>query len=165
MLFDRLMGYLKYDTSARWAAVDAIVCKGDTDTEGVLYSTLQRAIKLAEDFRSLPESCAMRDGRKWKSIPFVVISDQPYHFGPPENRRFNIRMIRPSPYPEEILPQVRDAVDDYLKCVLEDYRDLGLLVTFERGRAQIGPALKKKDPEMESAYYYAPADRRVNKRL
>ena len=30
----------------------------------------------------------------------------------------------------------------------------------EGARRSIGPAFKKKDPEMESAYYYAPADRR-----
>ena len=40
-----------------------------------------------------------------------------------------------------------------------------MMITFESGRARIGPALKKKDPEMESSYYYAPGDRRDNKRL
>ena len=39
------------------------------------------------------------------------------------------------------------------------------MISFEKDRARIGPALKKKDPEMESAYYYAPADRRNNKRF
>jgi hypothetical protein len=60
---------------------------------------------------------------------------------------------------------VKAAVDDYIKRVLEDYRDLGLMITFEKDRARIGPALKKKDPMMESAYYYAPADRRNNRRF
>jgi hypothetical protein len=47
----------------------------------------------------------------------------------------------------EILLKVRDAVDDYTKRVLEDYRDMGLLVRFEKGHAQVGPALKKKDAQ------------------
>jgi hypothetical protein len=166
MPFDRLMGYLKFATSSQWAAVDAVVSKADTDPDGIAIYTLNRTLKLVEDFRTLPESCAMRDGRKWKSIPFAVISEQPYHFGYPDQiSRLNVTLIRPSQYPTQLLSTLKDAVDDYIKRVLEDYRDLGLLITFEKDRARIGPALKKKDPEMESAYYYAPADRRNNKRL
>lgn len=58
---------------------------------------------------------------------------------------------------------MKDTVDDYLKRILEDYRQLGIMFTFEKGRARIAPALKKKAPEMESAYYYSPADRRNNR--
>jgi hypothetical protein len=166
MPFDRLMGYLKFGTGSQWAAVDAIVCKADTDPEGIAYYTLTRSLRLAEDFRALPESCAMRDGRKWKSIPFCIISDQPFYFGYPDQiSRLGVTLIRPSPYPTQLLSPVKTAVDDYIKKVLADYKDLGLMVFFEKDRARIGPALRKKDPEQESAYYYAPADRRDNKRL
>jgi hypothetical protein len=162
--FERLMDYLIFDPSSRWGAVDTIVCKADTDPEGIAAYTLQRALNLATDFRGLPESCAMRDGRKWKSIPLILISEQPYYFGyPDEISRLRVTIIRPSPYPLEILAKVRDTVDEYIKRVLEDYRDMGLLVRFEKGRAQIGPGLRKKDPEMESSYYYAPADLRNNR--
>lgn len=165
MPLERLMGYLKFGTGSQWAAVDAIVCKADTDPDGIVHYTLNRALKLADDFRTLPESCAMRDGRKWKSIPFCIISEQPFYFVyPDEISRLSVTLIRPSPYPAQLLSAVKEAVDDYIKKVLEDYRDLGMLITFEKGRARLGPALKKKDPEMESAYYYAPADRRNNKR-
>lgn len=164
MPFEQIIGYIKLDPSSRWAAVDTIVCKADTDPEGIAAYTLPRALKLASEFRSLPEPCAMRDGRKWKSIPFAVISEQPYYYGyPPEISRLSVTLIRPSPHPVEILLKIKDAVDNYIKRVLEDYRDMGLLVRFEKGRAQIGPALKKRDPEMESTYYYAPADRRSNR--
>lgn len=164
MPMERLMGYLKFDAVSQRAAVDAILCKADTDPEGVATYSLPRALKLAADFRQLPESCAMRDGRKWKSIPFIVISEQPYYFGyPDEIRRLNVTLIHPTPYPQQILSNVKDAVDDYLRRILEDYRQLGIMFTFEKGRARIAPALKKKDPEMESAYYYAPADRRNNR--
>ena len=162
--FDRVINYIRFDPSSGFAAVDVVVCKADTDPEGVVAYTLDRALKLAADFRGLPENSAMRDGRKWKSIPFILISEQPYYFVyPQEISRLNVTLVRPSPYPLEILLKVRHAVDDYTKRVLEDYRDMGLLVRFEKGRAQIGPALKKKDPEMESTYYYAPGDRRNNR--
>jgi len=39
-----------------------------------------------------------------------------------------------------------------------------ILVRFERGHAQIGPALRKTRPNVESDYYYASADRRKNTR-
>jgi hypothetical protein len=165
MPFDRLITYLKFGSSSQRAAVDAIVCKADTDPDGIGYYTLNSALKLSEDFRGLPESCAMRDGRKWKSIPFCIIADQPFYFVIPDQiSRLGVTMIKPSPYPAQLLSAVKNAVDSYIKKVLEDYRDLGLLITFEKDRARLGPALKKKDLEMESAYYYAPADRRNNKR-
>jgi hypothetical protein len=161
---ERLTGYLKFDPMSQRAAVDAILCKADTDPEGGATYTLPRALKLSADLRQLPESCAMRDGRKWKSIPFIVISDQPYYFGYPEEiRRLNVTLTHPTPYPQEVVARVKDTVDDYLKRILEDYKQLGVMFTFEKGRAKIGPAFKKKDPEMESTYYYAPADRRNNR--
>jgi hypothetical protein len=101
---DRLMDYLKVDPGSKWAAVDAIVCKADTDPEGGATYSLPRALKVAAEFRSLPESCAMRDGRKWKSIPFIVISEQPYYFGyPGEITRLKVALLRPSPLPTDIL--------------------------------------------------------------
>jgi len=164
--FERVIGYLKFDSASSWAAVDAIVCKADTDPEGVATYTLPRAVNLASAFREIPESCAMRDGRKWKSIPFVLISDLEYHFTyPAEISRLKITLIRPTPYTGDVIRKISDTVDDYIQKVLDDYHDLGLMISFEKGRARIGPALKKKDPEMESSYYYAPADRRDNKRF
>jgi hypothetical protein len=164
--FERIIEYLKFDSASKWAAVDAIVCKADTDPEGVATYTVTRAVSLASAFREIPESCAMRDGRKWKSIPFVLISDLDYHFSyPAEINRLKITLIRPTPYTGDIIRKISDTVDNYIQKVLDDYHDLGLMISFEKGRARIGPALKKKDPEMESSYYYAPADRRDNKRF
>ncbi|MGP0020891.1 MAG: hypothetical protein ACLPHP_20145 [Candidatus Sulfotelmatobacter sp.] len=33
MPFERLIGYLKIDPASKWAAVDAVLCKADTDPE------------------------------------------------------------------------------------------------------------------------------------
>ncbi len=54
MPFDRVMGYLKVDQGNRWAVVDAIVCKADTDPEGGTTYTLPRALKLAGRLSSSP---------------------------------------------------------------------------------------------------------------
>ena len=164
--FDQVISYLKFDKASKWAAVDAIVCKADTDPEGIATYTLPRAVSLASSFRDIPETCAMRDGRKWRSIPFIVISDLDYQFTyPSEINRLSITIIRPTSHTSDTTRKISDTVDDYIQKVLDDYHDLGMMITFEKGRARIGPALKKKDPEMESSYYYAPADRRDNKRF
>ena len=54
MPIERLMGYLKFDAVSQRAAVDALLCKADTDPDGVATYTLPRALKLAADFRQLP---------------------------------------------------------------------------------------------------------------
>jgi len=59
-----------------------------------------------------------------------------------------------------MLNQIGRVVDEYQDRVLDDYRFCGILVRFEYGHAQILPALRKKDPSVESEYYYAAADRR-----
>ena len=46
---ERLTGYLKFDPMSQRAAVDAILCKADTDPEGGAAYTLPRALKLAAD--------------------------------------------------------------------------------------------------------------------
>ena len=165
MPYDRIVSYVKHETRSQFAAVDVLVCYADTDPEGIVTYTLSRALKFAEDFRTLPEQAAMADGRKWKSIPFVLICEQPFYFTyPDEIRRLNVTQIPPSPYPDQLLSAVKSAFDSYIVKVLEDYESLGLLVTFDKGYARLGPALQKKEPEMESAYYYAPADRRTHQR-
>ena len=128
--FERVIGYLKsLILASSWAAVDAIVCKADTDPEGVATYTLPRAVNLASAFREIPESCAMRDGRKWKSIPFVLISDLEYHFTyPAEISRLKITLIRPTPYTGDVIRKISDTVDDYIQNVLDDYHDLGLMI-------------------------------------
>lgn len=72
--------YLRFDIASTLALVDAIVCMADIDTiafaaeEGRpgLDFALEKALVLAGDVRSLPESCSMRDGRKWNAVPFII---------------------------------------------------------------------------------------------
>jgi hypothetical protein len=87
------------------------------------------------------------------------------HSRPPPRGDTHATIIHATPYPNAILEQIRDKVDDYMDRVLDDYKDFGITVYFEKGRARIGPALMKKNPEFESSYYYASADRRSHKGL
>jgi hypothetical protein len=78
--FERLTAYLRFAPAAGLALIDTIVCSAVAEPiawDGYEPPTLQwpvtTAVKLAQDVRNLPESCAMRDGRKWRAIPFVII--------------------------------------------------------------------------------------------
>jgi hypothetical protein len=163
---DRIVSYLKWDIASRLAAIDVIVCYADAPPGTVNYFPVMKALQMAEAIQSLPEECAMRDGRKWKSLPFIIISEGPYFFAAGEALdRTHAQLMPPSPYyPSVLLSKIQSVVDNYVSRILDDYQNLGMIVRFERGHAQIGPALRKKSPDVESSYYYAPADRRRNRR-
>jgi hypothetical protein len=170
---ERVATYLHFDPAARLALVDAIVCSTEislftrgTSDDLVPTFELTRALELAKDVRNLPESCAMRDGRKWRAIPFIVLSSSPrisFEATPDMLRDTHAHIVkRYSHYPAVILREIKNIVDEYQDRVLEDYRKVGIIVRFEHGRAQIRPALRRKRPDVETEYYYAPADRRNN---
>jgi len=170
--FERLASYLHFDPAARLALIDAIVCLATAppiawEKRGpVLRWPVTRAVMLAEDVRKLPDSCAMRDGRKWRAIPFVIIispigKEELTDDLLSETHAQFVTQLRY--YPALTLRQIRAIVDEYQDRVLEEYVKLGIMVRMERGRAQIGPALKRKNPQIESEYYYGAADRRDNR--
>ena len=167
---NQLVRYLRLETSSCLALIDAIVCSAD----GVPFSStperpgikpnypLEQAISLAWDVRDLPESCAMRDGRKWRSIPFIIFRGIWDHYWESDAQNLTHAQIEFVPYghPTVMLNRIRTIVEKYQDRVLDDYACHGILVRFESGRWQIGPALKRKNNNIESEYYYQPSDRR-----
>jgi hypothetical protein len=168
MPMDHVARYLRLDPSSGLALVDAIVCEADTEmmTFGPLGPRfnypITRAMMLAEDVHLLPENCAMRDGRKWKSIPFVIFYNPANFELSPGFQDDTHAHLLINHHSQISLRQIQTIVDEYQDRVLEDYRSVGIIIRFENGRAQIGPALRRKDPNIESEYYYAAADRRTN---
>ncbi len=171
--FERLAAYLHFDPAASLALIDAIVCSAVAQPiawDGFGPMTLQwpvtTAVKLAKDVRNLPESCAMSDGRKWRAVPFVIIRSPMGHYELTDELLRDTHahfVIEYAHYPSVTLRQIKNVVDSYQDRVLEEYVKLGIMIRIEKGRAQIGPALRQKNPEIESEYYYAPADRRRNR--
>jgi len=164
MPFDRVTAYLRLSPSSGLALVDAIVCMADSDTDGFYGGNLlEKALALASDLRSLPENCAMRDGRKWKSIPFVIFSNA---FASSRMMEFlqyqKNAAVYPITTPSAAVAEIQTIVDKYHDQVLADYRSLGILIRLERGRVQIGPAMQRKDKHVESEFYYSRGDRRKN---
>jgi hypothetical protein len=159
---ERLISYLRFDLASRLAAIDVIVCYAEAPPGTLNYFPIMKGLELASAVNALPEYCAMHDGRKWKSVPFVIISEGPYYFEAQEAlASTNAKLIPPSPYyPSILLDKIQGVVDDYVSRILDDYQNLGMIVRFNRGHAQIGPALSKRSLDTESSYYYAAADRR-----
>jgi len=108
----------------------------------------------------------MRDGRKWRAIPFVIIRSPAGYYELTDELLRDTHaqfVIQYANYPSLTLRQIKNIVDAYQDRVLEEYVKLGIMIRMEKGRAQIGPALKRKNPYLESEYYHAPADRRNNR--
>ena len=76
--FERLTSYLRFDPGASLALIDAIVCSATLPPLGwgahgpFMRWPVTRAVKLAQDVRSLPSSSAMSDGRKWRAYLFTL---------------------------------------------------------------------------------------------
>lgn len=140
------------------------MCMADADTVGFYGDNLlEKALRLASDVRTLPESCAMRDGRKWKSIPFVIFSNvlassRMMDFAQCQNNA----QVYPVTTPSAAIAAIQAIVDKHHDEVLADYRSLGILIRFDKGRVQIGPAMQRRNKHVESEFYYSPADRRKN---
>jgi hypothetical protein len=173
--FERVVPYLHFSPSAGLALVDAIVCAADGDLiafgpDGVPVLTfqLEKAAKLAKDIRNLPECCGMRDGRKWRVIPFIIICNPGHsYFGLVQEMQKDghtriLTRFHHLRWPTVLLQQIQIVVDAYHGWVLKEYRKVGIIITFEDGKARIGPALRHKHPGLETEYYYPPADRRKN---
>lgn len=169
---ERVTSYLRLDPSSSLALVDAIVCDANTplitmnsdkDRSGIECNyPLERALLLAEDVRSLPEQCAMRDGRKWRSSPFIIFPSVQFELVEWARDKTHATIL---PYMANRhwlagLRLVEQTVNENQDRVLDDYVSFGILIRFINGHVQVLPALKKKHPNVQSEYYYSPTDRR-----
>ena len=171
MPFHRLASYLRFGISRELALVDAIICWAATSIiawdgeEMERRYPLSTALWLADDVATLPEACAMRDGRKWKRLPFIVFHGAAECPLPEDYLEFpeNVVLLdlTCNRFPLYALARIQSCVDGYYARVLQDYECSGLLVRFERGHIQIGPALRQR--EGEGTYYLGKADTRNNR--
>lgn len=157
---ERVLNYLRL-TSASLAHIDVIICNA-TAPDGIPEPfALEKAVNLANQVADLPEFIAMRDGRKWKMIPFVVIGERATYFEYiPDLKGRHATIIRPNPFTDRLLQQIQDQVDNYNDRLLQEYENRGMMIRLVRGRTQISPALRLKKKYEESEYLYVPADRR-----
>lgn len=166
--------YVRFDPRSSLALIDAIVCSADAS---LTYFSLdgswgpgdpfEQAIWISQFVQESPESCAMRDGKKWRSIPFIIfrnVHDYQRALSVRDQISADIEFV-PAYWqvqPKLTLRRIEQIVEKFHQKVLSDYKYCGIIVRIEGGRAQIGPALRKKDPGHESEFYYPLADRRAH---
>jgi Domain of unknown function (DUF4263) len=158
---NRLISELQVSRTTGLSA-DAIVTVVHPDSirdhEG-LYTRISGAVKVLRELRSLEPSCAMPDGRKWASIPVVLVVS---HFFSNEAIRESIdaTVVEGTPDYLQNVEQIRDLVSQYKCRLLDELDNLGLMVTYQHGRYRVGPALTPRDRNVEGEFYYGPADTR-----
>ncbi len=119
--------------------------------------------EIIQKIRDLPESCAMRDGRKWKRIPIIVLTSRggreyAYDGLDIEYVVDVTEWMIHSGYASPVTwRQIEDAVNRYHRKALTEYEKSGFLVTGERGLYRVKRALKKKN-DCENDYYFAGKD-------
>ena len=162
---ERLLGYLRL-ASASLAHIDVIVCNANTEPDGLpRLFTLNKAVRIANEVAELPESIAMRDGRKWKMIPFVIIGEKATYFEQiPDLKARHASVVSPNPYTDSHLSTIQSKIDEYHQRLFQEYEYRGMMVRYLKGRTQISPALKRKMRYEESEYFYVPADRRTRQK-
>lgn len=122
------------------------------------------AQKLAQEVRRLPDSCAMQDGRKWKAIPIVIVlagtaaaffREELQLFAATEGAVF----VEALPEFDVTFRSIDNTVREYRQRILDEFSNLGFLVSFRDGRYRVGPALNPVR-DLEGLLYYGPGDQR-----
>jgi len=164
-----LANYLRFGVNSSLARIDAIVCSADSipmsfkkdGTVEINYS-LDHAMIMSWEARDLPDSCTMSDGRKWRSLPFIIFHSPADH---ELAQRAAIEthaklVLAPRHHPPFLLAQIEKIVEQHHGLLLKDYEYCGIIVRLVKGRAQINPALKLKTGTVNTEHYNAAGDRR-----
>jgi hypothetical protein len=123
---------------------------------------------LIDAIRSLPQQCAMFDGKKWCSIPIIAIASQSVFAELLELReaRFGKKAISSDEivFVTDIEPQagadsIKSAVVAYRFAVLAELDNMGFMVQYANGRYCVGHALRRRSG-LDGRYYFGPGDRR-----
>jgi len=118
-------------------------------------------ISLAKAIRSLPSHIAMPDGKRWCSIPILMLTE-------PEIRQYAHEFLAAVKDVESIASHaannhggdpIKQRVADHRLAMLADFERVGFIVRYESGRYLISFALRS-DKGLETRYYFGPADRR-----
>jgi hypothetical protein len=169
---DRLLDQLEQNLDPSLLA-DAVVCFADASTTAfpklrVHTARVATAQKLARQIRRLPDSCTMQDGRKWKAIPVViVVSGRKAILAGDELKILAsseaVVFVEALQDFEPTFRTIDGAVRQYRQKVLDEFSNLGFLVSYKNGRYRVGPALRPTGG-LEGFFYYGRGDRRGGSR-
>ena len=120
---------------------------------------------ISERIRNLPETCAMRDGRKWKKIPQIVLTKHGHRHEAYDGLdvEFVIDVTELMLFQGYCSPvtwnKIEKIVNQYHLRAMAEYERVGFLVTVDRGLYRVRRALRKKNAN-ESEFYFGGKDRR-----
>jgi antiviral defense system Shedu protein SduA len=126
--------------------------------------TLDNLISFVRNLRNLDSCIAMKDGRKWCSIPIVVLITEGFFtdLSIPESLDATVIFSRGDVLAD--LEKIRQEIGKYRQRLLDELDNLGLLVSYENGRYRVGPALTPRERQVEGNFYFGPADTRPGSR-
>ena len=167
--YDQVLEVINSPASSK-LIVDAVVIRGDfLLPETGNPAPIDDLINLGRSIRDLPDTTAMFDGKKWKSVPIIMIStrfardddqaalDFEQNDAVPEEDEAGIIVAHDgNNYGADV---IKKRVEAYREAVLSDLDNMGFMVRYDRGRYNVAPALRSRE-ELESRYYFGPADRR-----
>ena len=148
---------------------DAIVIRlGRLSASDALEVTIEDGVALTRKIRELPDHIAMFDGKKWRTIPVILLSNA--RAGDDTQRELYddwespdvsdiVDIVHPHDGNNYGADAIRESIVEYREAVLSDLDNVGFVVRYERGRYTVMPALKS-NRELESRYYFWPSDRR-----
>jgi len=172
--------YLMFASASSSASIDAIVFLRPSMSMGFVHGANGHLsypeitswdapwlnAEIAQRIRDLPETCAMRDGRKWKRIPQIILYDN----GPRQHHAYeglDVEYVQDvtewmlhsgyaSPFTWDHIEKV---VSRYNQKALKEYEHVGFLVTADHGLYRVKRAFHKKRSD-ESDFYYGGKDKR-----
>jgi hypothetical protein len=170
-----IVSYLKFAPASSSASIDAIVFLRPDRSTGLWFEMDGSGItpreanwfnaEIAQTIRNLPENCAMRDGRKWKRIPQIVLTDgglrETAYDGLDVEFVVDVTewMLRSGYSSPVTWSQIEKAVNQYYRQALEEYERVGFLAIADHGRYRIKKAFRKKTSR-ESEFYFGGKDKR-----
>jgi len=119
------------------------------------------AIEAAEAIRSLPAYIAMPDGKRWCSIPVLILTEPRIHerfheWGLSTQQIVSIESRTENHYGGDIIKQ---RVAEHRLAMIADFDRAGLIVQYELGRYVTSFAFACRR-DLETKYYLGTADRR-----
>jgi antiviral defense system Shedu protein SduA len=122
--------------------------------------TLDSLISFVRNLRNLDSCIAMRDGRKWCSIPIIVLITEGFYTDLTIPGSLDATVIFSRGNVLADLGNVQQEIGKYRQRLLDELDNLGLLVSYENGRYRVGPALTPRERKVEGDFYFGPADAR-----
>jgi len=175
-----IVSYLMFAPASSSACIDAIVFLRPSLSMGFRYGPNGCPIpsheiapwgshwlnaEIAQKIRNLPESCAMRDGRKWKRIPQIVLTDGGQRQGGYDGLGVEFvvdvtEWMLHSGYASPVTwSQIEKVVGRYHQRAAGEYERVGFMVIADHGLYRVKRAFRKKS-RAESEFYYGGKDKR-----